>query len=145
MLEHIEHDDMAATRMLEAANKYVFALVPFATPAMNEDPRWRRSVWQRQQHYRVSYDEASVRTLFPSSLVVRGCYWEQYGLVLRQQLGDCSDDQIRDRVAELAAAAESDILAALPDPAKGCRGIWTLAQKKPLPAGTAFRFQPKPL
>ena len=127
VLEHIEHDDVAATRMLKAAKKYVFALVPFATRAMNEDPRWRRRVWQRQRHYRVGYDEAGLQALFPRSLVVRGCYWEDHGVLFRQRLDDCSDDQIRDCVAELSAAAKSDLLAAPPGPAGGCRGIWTLA------------------
>jgi SAM-dependent methyltransferase len=128
VLEHIENDVLAAERMNEAADKYVFALIPFADKAANSNEALRAKVYENHEHCRVGYDEDDLRTLFPDIVAVRGCYWKERGGKLREELNNMSDGEIKARLAELQAAAQEDIVDAVPADLSEALGIWMLAK-----------------
>lgn len=128
VLEHIENDVLAAQRMREAANKYVFALIPFADKAANSNEALRARVYESHEHCRVGYDEEDLRKLFPDIIAVRGCYWRERGGKLRERLNRMSDDEIKANLTELQAEAQQDIVDTVPTALSEAQGIWMLAK-----------------
>lgn len=88
VLEHIENIALAAAEMRAAANRYVYALVPFADEAANSDKDRRARLFETLGHYVVGYSEEDLRGLFPGIVAVRGCYWREHGGVHRKRLYD---------------------------------------------------------
>ena len=128
VLEHIEADKIAAINMRAASRKYVFALVPFATHETNMNPKMRESVWRNHQHYRVGYNADSIQEIFPDITILRGCYWDDAGIKLRQQLEHLSDEEIRASFPHLAQLAKTDIRNSIPNADGKCYGMWVLSK-----------------
>lgn len=128
VLEHIEADKIAAINMRAASRKYVFALVPFATHETNMNPKTRESVWKNHQHYRVGYNSDSIQEIFPNITILRGCYWDDAGIKLRQKLEHLSDEEIRASFPHLAELAKTDIRNSIPSPDRKCYGMWLLSK-----------------
>jgi GT2 family glycosyltransferase/2-polyprenyl-3-methyl-5-hydroxy-6-metoxy-1,4-benzoquinol methylase len=130
VIEHIENDALAIENMCKTANKYIFALVPFANPEENANPKYRENAWEKHEHYRVGYNEANLRQLFPSDIVaIRGCYWRKYGYSLRQKLSQLSDQEIGDTMSELMKQATTDLHESIPlSFIEEALGIWILAR-----------------
>ena len=126
-LEHLEDDATAARNMLALSDRYVFALVPFAHKAANANPRLREKVWRNQEHFRVGYDEEELAALFPRTVEMRGCYFEE-GQELRRDLMALENDQIDARAEELLQRARGDIRYEIPRALPEALGIWTLAR-----------------
>lgn len=128
VLEHIQNDALAAAEMRAAANKYVFALVPFADRAANGNEVLRTRVYEKHGHYRVGYDEEGLRRMFPGVITVRGCYWQEYGGTHRERLDAMSDEDIQARLPELRAEAQADIVDLVPTTYPEAQGIWMLSE-----------------
>lgn len=128
VLEHLEDDDLAAKMLTGLARRFVFTLTPFAHDAANADPARRQRVWENNEHFVVGYDEKRLRELFPSSTSVRGCYWADAGLELRQELTATDDAVIRERAAHYVRAARSDVRHSVPHDLSEAAGIWALAR-----------------
>ena len=128
VLEHIESHKIAAINMRAASRKYVFALVPFATPETNMNPKMRESVWRNHQHYRVGYNADSIQEIFPDITILRGCYWDDAGIKLRQQLEHLCDEEIRASFPYLAQLAKTDIRNSIPNADGKCYGMWVLSK-----------------
>jgi hypothetical protein len=128
VLEHIEAHKIAAINMRAASRKYVFALVPFATPETNMNPKMRESVWRNHQHYRVGYNADSIQEIFPDITILRGCYWDDAGIKLRQQLEHLSEEEIRASFPHLAQLAKTDIRNSIPNADGKCYGMWVLSK-----------------
>lgn len=128
VLEHIEDAEQAARNMLDAADKYVFALVPFADRRFNADPERRRRVLESHGHFVCGFDEAALVALFPNPVEVRGCYWVDRGQPFRSVLDAMDAQAIRDRSACLVARADDDITPGrVPVSRAEAAGIWILA------------------
>lgn len=128
VLEHIEAHKIAAINMRAASRKYVFALVPFATDETNMNPKMRESVWRNHQHYRVGYNADSIQEIFPDITILRGSYWDDAGIKLRQQLEHLSDEEIRASFPHLAQLAKTDLRNSLPNADGKCYGMWVLSK-----------------
>jgi len=128
VLEHIEADKIAAINMRAASRKYVFALVPFATHETNMDTKIRESVWKNHQHYRVGYNADSIQEIFPDITILRGCYWNDAGIQLRQKIEHLSDEEIRSLFPHLAQLAKTDIRNSIPSVDVKCHGMWVLSK-----------------
>lgn len=128
VLEHIENDSLAAAEMRAAANKYVFALIPFADKATNADQAHRRRLFNSHGHYVVGYDEEDLRKLFPDVVVMRGCYWKEHGGAHRKRLYEMSNKEVRAGMAELQAEAHRDMVDTVPRVYPEAQGIWVLAR-----------------
>jgi len=128
VLEHIEADKIAAINMRAALRKYVFALVPFATHETNMNPKMRENVWKNHQHYRVGYNADSIQEIFSGITILRGCYWDDAGIKLRQQLEHLSDKEIRASFPYLAQLAKTDIRNSIPNADGKCYGMWVLSK-----------------
>ena len=128
VLEHIENDSLAVTNMKKAAKEYIFVLVPFATAKMNTDSTMLERVWKNQQHYRVGYDSEKLKSFFSNIIMLRGCYWENSGSKLREQLENLSNEEIASSLVELTEFAKNDIHDLLPSNKNECYGIWVLAK-----------------
>lgn len=128
VIEHIEDDEAAIAHMVEAADRYVFCLVPFADDATLADPRQQRRAWARHQHYRFGYSPKRFHALFDDVVAMRACYFRDQGFALRQRLDALDDAAIRARTAELAAVARGDVIDVLPERNDQTQGIWVLAR-----------------
>ncbi|MCC7275267.1 MAG: methyltransferase domain-containing protein [Alphaproteobacteria bacterium] len=128
VLEHIEDDALAAGRMLEHADKYVFCLVPFADAASNQDEKKRAHAWQVHEHFRVGYDVVGLASAFPYPAIIRGCYWKDAGIPFRKKLEQSSDDAIRAGFDALAAEADADCRDRMPATPDDALGIWCLSR-----------------
>lgn len=128
LLEHLQDDGTAATHMLQLARSYVFALVPFAHAAAIADPRHQRRVWEKAAHVRVGYDADGLTRLFPRTVEMRGCYWQDAGLRFRQELQQLQDHEIDQRSVEFIERAGEDIRHEIPQTLSEALGIWTLAR-----------------
>lgn len=126
VLEHIENDALAAARMREAAAKYVFALVPFADEVANADEALRERVYESHEHYRVGYNEETLRRLFTGIVAMRGCYWKEKGGAFRQRLHSMTDEEIKANILGLQAKAQDDIVEVVPTRYPDAQGIWML-------------------
>jgi hypothetical protein len=127
LLEHLEDDATAAAHMLQLAHGHVFALVPFAHATEIADPRHQRRVWEKAAHVRVGYDAKGLAGLFPRTVEMRGCYWQDAGLGLRKELQVLDDHEINQRSRELIERAREDIRPLIPRTLSDALGIWTLA------------------
>jgi SAM-dependent methyltransferase len=128
VLEHIEADKKAAINMRAASRKYVFALVPFASHETNLNKKMRESVWKNHQHYRVGYNADSIQEIFPDITILRGCYWNDAGIKLRQKLEHLSDEEIRALLPHLTQLAKTDIRNSIPGADGNCHGMWILSK-----------------
>ena len=137
VLEHIEHTTLAVQNMVDAAHKYLFALVPFADPAYNADPERRRRVLETHGHFVCGFDRPTLVDLFPSPIEIRGCYWRNKGLAFRALLEELDAQTIRDNVEYLAELAKDDVTPGHEPHARSeAAGIWILARaKRPEPPG----------
>ena len=75
VVEHIKDDELALRNMLDAADRFVFCLVPFADEKTLADPKKQRRAWERHEHYRYGYSPERFRQLFGEIHAMRGCYW----------------------------------------------------------------------
>ncbi|MFM2313028.1 MAG: hypothetical protein RLZZ04_2304 [Cyanobacteriota bacterium] len=130
VLEHLKDDTLASNNMCEAALKYVFALVPFATEEQNLDKQLKNTVWKNHEHYKVGYNYNSLANLFAKNIVICGCYWEDSGLRFREKLDDLSHEEIQSCALDLMKLAQSDLYndLHLPNNYRKCRGIWILSK-----------------
>lgn len=128
VLEHLEDDDLAAKMLTNLARRFVFTLTPFAHDAANADPVRRQRVWETNEHFVVGYDEKRLRQLFPSTTTVRGCYWADAGLPLRQELTNTEDPVIRERAVDYFRTARADVRDWVPRDLTEAAGIWSLAR-----------------
>lgn len=130
VLEHIQNDNLAAQNMLEMASKYVFCLVPFAEPAVNDNPRRRARAMERHEHFVVGYDQETLTRLFPTPLRMQGCYWSSNGVEFRKQLTDMELSDIEIQYQSLSDLAKHDIRQEIPTSEKQANGIWVLSKTK---------------
>lgn len=128
VLEHIENDALAAAEMRAAANKYVFALVPFADKATNADQARRERLFKSHGHHVVGYDEEDLRGLFPDVVAMRGCYWKERGGAHRKRLYRMSNKEVSADMAGLRSEAHRDLVNAVPRVYPEAQGIWVLAR-----------------
>lgn len=128
VLEHIEDDTLAAAEMRAAANRYVFALIPFADKTTNADEAMRARVFESHEHFRVGYDEEDLRKLFPGIVALRGCYWREHGGAHRKHLYDMTNEEVNASLAELREEAQHDIVDGVPEVYPEAQGIWMLAE-----------------
>lgn len=128
VLEHIENVTLAAAEMRAAANRYVFALVPFADKVTNADEDRRARLLKSHGHFVVGYDEGDLRTLFPDIVAMSGCYWEERGGAHRKRLYDMSNREINAHMGELQTEASQDLIDAVPRIYPEAQGIWLLAR-----------------
>lgn len=129
VLEHVHEDRQAAINMLEAAEKAVFAVVPYASKQDQSNTRKQERAWQHHEHYRVGYDEQDLKVLFGHVDMVRGAYWSDAGLLLRESLNQLSDVEIQDSRSALVATASLDVRTSIPDSIDEAQGIWAITVK----------------
>ena len=127
VLEHIENDQLAAANMRKCANKFIYALVPFATDSDNCDSKLIEKAWESHRHYRVGYTESELSKMFPSPTFIAGTYYSDAGLILRGTLNSLSDKEIIERQANLCELAVSDLKNLPPTPLGGHQGIKILS------------------
>jgi hypothetical protein len=123
VLEHIEDDRLAAANMMAMSDKAVFCLVPFADERAKNDPARIRRCWEKFEHYRPGYTAADLRDLFPSTKVVRGCYWSDAGAAFRSKITSLRDEEIE---LSLVNEAQVDVRAMEPETFPAAAGIWCL-------------------
>lgn len=128
VLEHIENDALAAAEMRATANRYVFALVPFADAAAKRDENLRRKVYKSHEHFRVGYDIEDLTRMFPSVVAARGCYWRDRGGVFRQRLHEMSDEEVSASVHALREEARLDVVDEIPQVYPEAQGVWILSK-----------------
>lgn len=109
VLEYIENDLLATAQMRAVSEKYIYTVVSFATLEQQSDPTLKERAWKRQQMYRVGYDRDNIQRLFPNVILSRGCYWNEGGAKLRQELEKISDKEIQTSLTDLVKLAEIDI------------------------------------
>jgi len=128
VLEHIEDAKSAAAKMREAAEKFVYCLVPFADKETNANENKRKRALEAHGHFVYGYDAEDLESLFPDPVFLKGAYFEEAGQVLRHQLKDLSPEEIDAQLADLKALAEADIQDRIPEtPAEG-QGIKILSR-----------------
>ncbi len=145
VLEHIEDDGRAAACILGLSRRFVYQLVPHATPAQLADPQAQRRAWERHEHHRSGYTHDDLGRLFAAGRPewIRTCYvapdaprlradldaapiWSR--LRHRRQLVDRASQDVRspaaagDRAADDAAAAGIEILTRVAHPAETTDG-----------------------
>lgn len=128
VLEHIEDAALAAENMLAIAGRAVFCLVPFATPQQNASESDRARAWRRHEHYVVGFAKADLRALFGQTTQVRGAYWHDAGMVLRERLAGMSPEEITDQAAELFDLAKADLRDGAPSSKHDAMGIKALVR-----------------
>lgn len=131
VLEHIKDDTIAVKNMINMANKFVFALVPFASIEQNLDPQLRANAFRNHEHYRVGYNLSSLSILFPKISIIRNCYFEEIGFKFRQNLDLLTPEEITMNFASLQQFAEQDLgeKTMIKQETKNY-GIWVLAQSQ---------------
>lgn len=130
VLEHIEHADQAAANMLSAAQKYVFALVPFADRKFNDNANRRRRALETHGHFVCGFDRHMLTRLFPVPIDLRGCYWIDKGIQFRILLESLDPASIRANADLLMERAADDITPGrVPTVRSEAAGIWILAKK----------------
>ena len=128
VLEHIAEDERAAANMRALARGHVFTLVPFAEDAINDDPARRARAREVAEHERVGYDAKRMIALFPDPVALRGCYWADAGLLLRQRLTAMGDGEIEANAADLAALGNEDLRPIIQTSIRQAAGIWILSK-----------------
>lgn len=128
VLEHIENASKAVKNMIQIANKYIFCLVPFAESALNDDSFSRERALIRHGHHVVGYDSETLLALFPGSIEIRGCYWRDGGLILRNKLSSMSANEISLNLSELHEIAIKDLRLLVPSSTIEAQGIWVLSK-----------------
>lgn len=128
VLEHIQDDERAAAHMRAMARRAVFCLVPFAEEDLNQDPDRRRRALEKHEHHVVGYNVERLVKLLPSPIQIRGTYWNDSGLKLREALQELTPQEIKDRRDEFMVAAQADIRHRIPGTAKEAQGIWWLSR-----------------
>lgn len=127
MLEHIKEDDLAARNMRQAAQKYIYCLVPFADAATNNNERMRARAWERFEHYVYGYDKTRLTELFPDPVHVQGTYG-MAGRALRETLHALEPDAVAADQAALEAEAQADLGLAVPETLEDGLGIKILSR-----------------
>lgn len=128
LLHHMQDDRRAAAELRAAAKSWVFALVPFTTGASRAGERMPVTTSQPLVGNRIGYDAEELARLFPAIESVRGCYWTDAGLRLRERLRDADDDEITATVADFVDQATGDVRDAVPVRDADAQGIWVLAR-----------------
>lgn len=139
VVEHIEDATQAAENMIAAADKYVYALVPFADRAFNSNADRRRRVLETHGHFVCGFDRSTLVGLFPNPIEIRGCYWREAGQAFRALLDTLDAQTIRGNVDNLIERAKDDITPGRVPCSRGeAAGIWILAHgsdaRQPIPA-----------
>ena len=109
---------------LNAAEKYVYCLVPFADDAQNARPSARQRAWENHEHFVCGYSDERLIELFPNPVFIRGTYWPEKGLAWRQKMKDMSLEDIDLEMQELKRLAEKDLV----DPS--AESFWRLWRNK---------------
>ncbi|MGB3455600.1 MAG: class I SAM-dependent methyltransferase [Litorimonas sp.] len=128
VLEHIPQDREAVARMYDAAEKYVYCIVPFATPESRADEALCASTLERFGHIVPGYDIGTLRALFPGEVHLAGTYFDDAGTVLRQKLGEMSVPEIDQQLDALIDLARLDIRDELPTTEARSQGIKILSR-----------------
>lgn len=130
VLEHIQKDELAALNMSRLSSKYIFCLVPFAQEELNQNKSRRQSALERHGHYVVGYDEKRLSILFPGvTQIIRGCYWRDGGLILRNYLSSIEKFTFDDTLLRsLHSMAFKDVRYEIPKDMNEAQGIWILSK-----------------
>ena len=128
VLEHVYDTSKAVKNMIQIANKYIFCLVPFAESALNDDSFKREQALIRHGHHVVGYDSETLLALFPDPIEIRGCYWRDGGLILRNKLSSMSANEISLSLSELHEIAIKDLRSLVPSSTNEAQGIWVLSK-----------------
>ena len=128
VLKHIEDAEAAAKKMREAAEKYVYCLVPFSDKASNENPNKRKRALEVHGHFVYGYDEQSLERLFPDPVFLKGAYFQEAGQQLRHRLMDLTPAEIDEQLADLKAFAETDLQDRIPQTPQEGQGIKILSR-----------------
>ena len=128
VLEHIKDDVLAAHNMLLSARKYIFCLVPFATPADNQNKELRQRVLETHEHHVVGYNAEELSQFFIDIVKIQGCYWTDAGVIFRKKLTAMSLNDIECNIPELVNEASLDIKDSIPTSLREALGIWILAK-----------------
>ena len=129
MLEHIEDDTAAAANMREAAELYIYCLVPFADKATNENERRSKRAWEQHEHFVCGYDEDRLSALFPDPIHICGAYGPD-GRALRSRLDTLSMEEIQVEQASLEADATNDLVDSIPQTLHDGLGIRILSRAR---------------
>ena len=125
VLEHIKDDAAAAQKMIKAARKAVFCLVPYADDETNANKDRQKRCWEKFEHYRPGYTPADLKRLFPGTIAMRGCYWRDAGALFRTKLTALPPEEI---TLALADEAAKDVREGLPSRFPEALGIWSLSR-----------------
>lgn len=128
VLEHIKDDKLAVQNMLLTARKYIFCLVPFATPEDNQNTSFRQRVWEKHEHYVVGYNAEELSQFFSNIIKIQGCYWADAGVGFRKQLTSMSLKEIDQNIPKLLDDADRDVKESIPKTLKDALGIWVLSK-----------------
>ncbi|WOR15573.1 hypothetical protein RYZ27_02715 [Hyphomonas sp. FCG-A18] len=128
VLEHILEDDLAASRMRDAALKYVYCLVPFGSKTENDDPDVREYALKTHGHHVFGYDAQRLEALFPNPEFLAGAYFDDAGQKLRAQLGALDTEEITAQIKALTALGEKDLQDRIPDTPFEGQGIKILSR-----------------
>lgn len=127
VLEHIADAAGAAEKMREAAEKYVYCLVPFSDKASNENPAKRKRALEAHGHFVYGYDANDLEQLFPNPVFIKGAYFTHEGQALRKRLMDLSPAEIDEQLADLITFAETDLQDRIPETPHEGQGIKILS------------------
>lgn len=128
VLAGIDDDKLAASNLISVAEKYVYAVVPFADAAAQSDETRRARAWKQQRRYRLGYTSGDLRELFPGESIIRGCYWTDGGGAATQASTNALDEQeLITHSPQIWQDAERDIRDQIPQRYRQALGIWILA------------------
>lgn len=128
ILGYIEDDDRAASNMRMLSNRYVFCLVPFAQDSLNDDAKKRKRAYEKHQQFVLGYDVKRLVSLFPNPIAIRGCYWQDAGVVFRQKLMGMDIESIVEKRDELIDEASNDIRDRIQARQGDASGIWIVSE-----------------
>lgn len=123
VLEHIQNDKLASENMIKLSNRYVFCLVPFSEDELNSSKERRDYVFQKHGHYVCGYNPIMLKELFPNPILVRGCYWSNFGFLFRQKITNMTTEEIDTNMIELMKEAQNDLSDDIPINQKQAQGI----------------------
>jgi hypothetical protein len=122
VLEHIRESRQAMQRMLDAAQRLTYVLVPYADARKNADAEARMQAYLAHEHFVCGFDQDFFRSFEASRIAVSGVYWRQTGGAFRAKIKAMTDAELEGAFASLEQLAEGDISSSPPETGK-CAGL----------------------
>lgn len=116
VLEHIDHDHVAARNLRSYAKRFAYILVPYCSPSELHNERRRAYVWEKFEHFRPGYTHetfAEIAGAGPTEFS-RNCYFMPEAYEFRERVKQLTDDHlvanVRDIVSEVVLDVRDEVV-----------------------------------